>query len=129
MTNSTWVWSANDRSVRNSTRSVGWTALASWGEITSRAELPIVAKHADIWHTFASVPEYRRKNAILKELVADAGRDESLIERAVQWTGRDNAEAFLREGVTLFTAEIHPTEDGYDFTEFKDMLAWRDQNR
>ena len=31
------------------------------------------------------------------------------------------------EGVTLFTTEIHPTEDGYDFSELKDMIDWRDQ--
>jgi hypothetical protein len=36
---------------------------------------------------------------------------------------------FLTEGVTLFTTEIHPTDDGYDFGELKDMLAWRDRQR
>ena len=45
----------------------------------------------------------------------------------MHWTGRVNAYAFLTEGVTLFTTEIHPTEDGYDFGELKDMLAWRDR--
>ena len=99
------------------------------GGMGVRRTLPIVAKHADIWHTFASVPEYRRKNAMLKDLVAEAGRDEKHIERAVHWTGRDSADAFLGEGVTLFTTEIHPTDDGYDFSEFKDMIAWRDQTR
>jgi alkanesulfonate monooxygenase SsuD/methylene tetrahydromethanopterin reductase-like flavin-dependent oxidoreductase (luciferase family) len=94
-----------------------------------RRSLPIVARHADIWHTFASVPEFRRKNAILKQLAADAGRDEQQIQRAVHWTGRDNADEFTAEGVTLFTTEIHPTDDGYDFGELKDMIAWRDQTR
>jgi probable F420-dependent oxidoreductase len=91
--------------------------------------LPIVARHADIWHTFASVDEYRRKNAILKDLAGEAGRDEQQIQRAVHWTGRDNADAFVGEGVTLLTTEIHPTDDGYDFSELKDMIAWRDQTR
>jgi alkanesulfonate monooxygenase SsuD/methylene tetrahydromethanopterin reductase-like flavin-dependent oxidoreductase (luciferase family) len=89
--------------------------------------LSIVAQHADIWHTFASVAEFQRKNAILKELAAAAGRDDSAIERSVQWAGRDNADTFAEEGVTLFTTEIHPTGDGYDFGELKDMLAWRDR--
>ena len=31
--------------------------------------------------------------------------------------------------VTFFDTEIHPTDDGYDFAELKDMLAWRDQTR
>ena len=99
------------------------------GGMGVKRTLPIVAKHADIWHTFASVAEYRRKNAILRDLVAEAGRDETRIERAVHWTGRENADEFLTEGVTLFTTEIHPTDDGYDFGELKDMLDWRDQQR
>jgi len=99
------------------------------GGMGVRRTLPIVAKHADIWHTFASVPEYQRKNAILKDLVASAGRDEKQIERAVHWTGRDTADAFREEGVTLFTTEIHPTDSGYDFSELKDMIAWRDEGR
>ena len=45
----------------------------------------------------------------------------------MHWTGQDNPDAFVGEGVTLFTTEIHPTEDGYDFGELKDMLAWRDR--
>jgi probable F420-dependent oxidoreductase len=99
------------------------------GGMGVRRTLPIVARHADIWHTFASVNEYRRKTEILKGLVADAGRDFGQIERAVHWIGRDNADAFADEGVTLFTTEIHPTDDGYDFSELEDVLAWREQNR
>ncbi|HEY6646504.1 MAG TPA: LLM class F420-dependent oxidoreductase [Mycobacterium sp.] len=99
------------------------------GGMGVRRTLPIVARHADIWHTFASVDEYRRKNAILKDLASEAGRDEQAIQRAVHWTGRDNADAFVKEGATLFTSEIHPTNDGYDFSELKDMIAWRDQTR
>jgi probable F420-dependent oxidoreductase len=90
--------------------------------------LPLVARHADIWHTFASVAEFRRKNEILEQLAADAGREDALIERAVHWTGHDNADAFVAEGVTMFTTEIHPTEEGYDFSELEDMIAWRDQH-
>lgn len=99
------------------------------GGMGVRRTLPIVARYADIWHTFASVEEYRRKNGLLKELAANAGREEKLIERAVHWTGREAADTFVAEGVTLFTTEIHPTADGYDFSEFKDMIAWRDQTR
>jgi len=99
------------------------------GGMGVRRTLPIVARHADIWHTFASVEEYRRKNAILKDLAAEAGRDEQHIQRAVHWTGRDTGDVFAAEGVTLFTTEIHPTGDGYDFSELKDMIAWRDQTR
>ena len=96
------------------------------GGMGVKRTLPIVAKHADVWHTFASVPEFQRKNAMLKDLVSAAGRDEQTIERAVQWTGRDDADAFLGEGVTLFTTEIRPDSDGYDFSEVETMLAWRE---
>jgi probable F420-dependent oxidoreductase len=99
------------------------------GGVGVKRTLPLVARHADIWHTFASVPEFQRKNALLKDLVAAAGRDDKTIERAVQWTGRVNADAFAADGVTLFTTEIHPTDGGYDFGELKDMLGWRDQQR
>jgi probable F420-dependent oxidoreductase len=99
------------------------------GGMGVKRTLPIVAKHADIWHTFASVPEFQRKNAMLKDLATAGGRDEKTIQRAVQWTGRRDADAFVGEGVTLFTTEIHPTDDGYDFAELKDLVAWRDQQR
>ncbi len=92
------------------------------GGMGVRRTLPIVARHADIWHTFASVAEFRRKNEILKELVNDAGRNEASLERAVHWTGRENADAFVAEGVSLFTTEIHPARAGYDFTDLKDMI-------
>jgi hypothetical protein len=94
-----------------------------------RRTLLLVARHADIWHTIASVVGYRQKNVLLKEFVAAASREESAIERSVHWTGRQAVGALLSEGVSMFTTEIHPTDDGYDFTEFKDMIAWRDQQR
>ena len=99
------------------------------GGVGVKRTLPLVVGHADIWHTFATVDEFRRKNGILKDLAAAAGRDEKLIERSVHWTGRGNGDALVAEGVTLFTTEIHPTEDGYDFAELEDLLAWRDQQR
>jgi len=90
--------------------------------------VPNVARHADIWHNFESLSEFRRKNELLKDLAADAERKETLIERATGWTNRTDADDFHAEGVTLFTTEIHPTSDGYDFAELKTMIAGRDQN-
>lgn len=91
-----------------------------------RRTMPLVARHAHIWHSFLDLESFRRKNDLLKQLASEVGRDASEIERAVQWTGPENADAFAAEGVSLFTTEIHPTDDGYDFTEVNDMLAWRD---
>jgi probable F420-dependent oxidoreductase len=93
-----------------------------------RRTLPAVARHADIWHSFESLAEFRRKNELVKGLAADAGRKDTSIERATGWTSHAHADDFHAEGVTLFTTEVHPTSDGYDFAELKTMIAWRDQN-
>jgi len=97
------------------------------GGAGERRTMPLVARHADIWHSFLNLETFRKKNDLLKQLASEAGRDPSKIERSVQWPGSDNADAFVDEGVTLFTTEIHPTDEGYDFTEVNDMIAWRDR--
>jgi alkanesulfonate monooxygenase SsuD/methylene tetrahydromethanopterin reductase-like flavin-dependent oxidoreductase (luciferase family) len=94
-----------------------------------RRTIPAVARHAHIWHSFEPLDEFRRKNELLKRLATEAGRDEACIERAMAWTDAATADAFVAEGVTLFTTEIHPDASGYDFSELETMLAWRDQRR
>lgn len=89
--------------------------------------LPAVARYATIWHSFEPLDEFRRKNDLLKHLATEAGRDESSIERGMAWTDPATADAFVAEGVTLFTTEIHPDANGYDFTELEAMLRWRDE--
>jgi hypothetical protein len=78
-----------------------WTALASWGEITTRAEIGLL----------------------------QADRDESRIERSTAWKGPAAADAFHAAGVALFTTEVKPTQGGYDLTVVKEMVAWRDGAR
>lgn len=90
-----------------------------------RRTIPAAARHAHIWHSFEPIAEFRRKNELLKRLATDAGRDEAGIERAMAWTDAKTADAFVEEGVTLFTTEIHPDANGYDFSELETMLAWR----
>jgi probable F420-dependent oxidoreductase len=90
-----------------------------------RRTIPAAARHAHIWHSFEPIEEFRRKNDLLKRLATDAGRDEVGIERATAWTDAKTADAFVDEGVTLFTTEIHPDAHGYDFSELETMLAWR----
>ncbi len=92
-----------------------------------RRTIPTAARHADIWHSFEPIEEFRRKNELLKRLASEAGRDEAAIERGMAWTDAKTADAFVDEGVTLFTTEIHPDGNSYDFSELKTMLAWRDQ--
>ena len=57
---------------------------------------------------------------------AAASRDEALIERAIAWPGDGaSADSYVTEGVTLFTTEVHPTDQGYDLSGLKELLAWR----
>ncbi|OBK31559.1 LLM class F420-dependent oxidoreductase [Mycobacterium asiaticum] len=88
--------------------------------------LPLVAGFADIWHSFEPIDEFRRKDELLKWYAEAAQRDDSAIERAVAWTGPSEADLYHKEGVTLFTAEIKPSEKGYDLTTLSEMVAWRD---
>ena len=45
------------------------------------------------------------------------------------WVDERSADALVEAGVTLFATEIHPTDDGYDFTELEQMIGWRDSGR
>ena len=53
------------------------------------------------------------------------GRDHREIERAVAWTTSDDADRFVDAGVTMFQVSVLAS-DGYDLTELKEALAWRD---
>ena len=98
------------------------TLIGGSGE---RKTLPLVGRHADIWHTFLDIETVRRKNDLLRQHAADAGRDETLIERAVAWHGPATADEYAAEGVALYTTEIHPPTTGTDLAPLKEMLAWR----
>jgi probable F420-dependent oxidoreductase len=95
------------------------------GGAGERKTLPLVGRYADIWHSFLDVATFRRKNDLVSQHAVDAGRDPAAIERAQGWLPGTDGDALVDEGVTLFTTEVHPTEDGYDFTELKRMLGWR----
>lgn len=47
-----------------------------------RRTIPIAARHADVWHSFGSVEDMRRKSELLDEHARRAGRDPSSIVRA-----------------------------------------------
>ena len=95
-----------------------------------KRSLPTIARHADIWHTFPfDLDVYRRKSKLVDDLAAEAGRDGTEIERSVTWVDERSADALVEAGVTLFATEIHPTDDGYDFTELEQMIGWRDSGR
>ncbi|MEU4675125.1 LLM class F420-dependent oxidoreductase [Amycolatopsis sp. NPDC023774] len=89
--------------------------------------LPLVGRHATIWHSFLDLDTFRRKDDLVRQFATEAGRDERVIERSIAWPGDGGAaDGYAAAGVTLYTTEIHPTDLGYDLSPLKDLLAWRD---
>lgn len=88
--------------------------------------LKIVAKHADIWHSFVDVPTLQHKLGVLKSWCDEIGRDVNEIEVSNELRNRtvEEADALFDSGVTLFT--IGTTGPDYDATPVVDWLAWRD---
>lgn len=97
--------------------------------------LKLVAKYADIWHTFASGDELERKISILQEHCLEAGSklEDIEISAGVGGRGRDGGqplepeqegEPLLEKGVTLFTVGVGGP--AYDLTMVEKYVAWRD---
>jgi probable F420-dependent oxidoreductase len=89
--------------------------------------LRLVAKYADIWHSFGDAAEVRRKSAVLAEWCEKEGRDPAEIERSCGVPAGDPATAgpaLAAEGIRLFTVGVGgPT---YDLGRLRDWVAWRD---
>jgi len=88
--------------------------------------LKIVAKHADIWHSFSDPDTLKRKLGILAEHGEAVGRDTSVIEISTELRGRSEKDAQeLRDlGTSLFTLGISGPD--YDLAPVKKWIAWRD---
>jgi probable F420-dependent oxidoreductase len=88
--------------------------------------LKLVARHADIWHSFSDGPTLQRKLGILAEHCEAVGRDVSEIEISTELRGRTQADAEqqLALGTTMFTVGITGPE--YDIATVKKWIAWRD---
>ena len=89
--------------------------------------LKLVAKHADIWHSFVPPADLPRKIGILQEHCDTVGRDISEIEFSSEQRVKDLSTADeLRElGVTLFTIGISGPD--YPLDVVREWLVWRDQ--
>lgn len=94
--------------------------------------LRLVAKHADIWHSFATGDLLVHKLSVLKEHCQAVGRDISEIELSTGTDGAaegasliDHVEAQYKLGVRLFI----PSASGpaYDLSELRTLLQWRDE--
>jgi F420-dependent oxidoreductase-like protein len=52
------------------------------GASGERRTIPLAARHADVWHSFGSVPDMVRKSELLSRHAEQAGRDPAAIRRA-----------------------------------------------
>jgi probable F420-dependent oxidoreductase len=89
--------------------------------------LRLVARHADIWHSFGDAETVERKTAILRQHCADVGRDPAEIElsSAVGGAPGDSGPALRDAGVSLFTVSAGGPD--YDLSELRAWITWRDR--
>ena len=91
--------------------------------------LRLVAKHADIWHTFTSGDVLAHKIDVLKRHCEAVGRPFEQIEISTGVNAEDltrSADELLAAGASLFTVGIGGPD--YDLTPLKALVAWRDSH-
>ncbi|MGZ4438110.1 MAG: LLM class F420-dependent oxidoreductase [Nocardioides sp.] len=86
--------------------------------------LKLVARHADIWHSFSDVETLRHKLDVLAGHCADIGRDPSEIEISTAATDVEGAKALRDAGAELITYGVGGPD--YDLKPLEQLLAWRD---
>jgi probable F420-dependent oxidoreductase len=90
--------------------------------------LRLVARHADIWHTFGSADVIGRKSTVLADWCRLESRDPAAIERSCGAPMGDPAEVgppLAELGVRLFTVGVGGPS--YDLARLRDWVAWRDE--
>lgn len=91
-----------------------------------RKTLKLVARHADIWHSYSSPEVLDRKLGVLGQWCDEVGRDIGEIELSVEQRSSDFglADMLLERGVSMFTIGI--SGQNYDVAPVRELLAWRD---
>jgi len=89
-----------------------------------RKTLRLVARHADIWHSFSDVATLQHKLGVLAEHCAAEGRDISEIEISIERANPATATSLHEVGATLFTIGLSGPD--YPLENVRAMLAWRD---
>ncbi|WES64279.1 LLM class F420-dependent oxidoreductase [Microbacter sp. GSS18] len=88
--------------------------------------LRLVARHADIWHSFVRPEGLAHKLDVIERWAEKEGRDTSdlIVSNELQRRGVDAAEALFDGGTRLFTLGF-PGPD-FDFDVVQGWLDWRD---
>jgi probable F420-dependent oxidoreductase len=89
-----------------------------------RKTLKIVARHADIWHSFADVETLKHKLGVLAGHCEAIGRDLSEIEVSVGAGSLDAAKELREAGASLITYGVGGPD--YDLDPLAELIAWRD---
>ncbi|MEU8901358.1 LLM class F420-dependent oxidoreductase [Nocardia sp. NPDC048505] len=92
-----------------------------------RKTLRLVARYADIWHSFTELDGLPHKSAVLAEHCRAVRTDPTAIERSTEWPGPAAAPAYVDAGVSLFT--VASAGPAYDLTELLEAVRWRDSRR
>jgi probable F420-dependent oxidoreductase len=93
-----------------------------------KVTLKLVARYADMWHSFGDADAYRAKNEVLLGHCADAGRDPAEIERtwAIGADALDTAGDLVEAGVQHLVIGVGGDGSGYDLSALRELVAWRD---
>ena len=87
--------------------------------------LKLVARHANIWHSFGSPDVVREKSEILRGHCADVGRDPGEIE--ISWGAQNGRwDELVDAGVTHFILGVSGSDSGYDLGRLSELVQWRD---
>ena len=88
--------------------------------------LRLVARHADIWHSFVRPDEIAHKVDVIERWAEKEGRDTSnlVLSNELHQKGQDAADAMYDAGVRLFTLAFQGPDWDYDL--IRSWLLWRD---
>ncbi len=88
--------------------------------------LRLVARHADIWHSFVTPDEIAHKVSVIQKWADTEQRDTSglVISNELRDRGEDVADALYDAGTRLFTLSLPGPDWDYDLV--RSWLRWRD---
>jgi probable F420-dependent oxidoreductase len=94
-----------------------------------KVTLNLVARYADMWHSFGDIDAYHQKNDRLLGHCADVGRDPAEIERtwSVHGDVAAHADALADAGVQHLIVGVGGDGSGYDLGALRELVAWRDR--
>lgn len=88
--------------------------------------LRLVARHANIWHSFGDLETFTYKSGILNEHCKAEGRAPSTIERSIGMPDLAEANGYVEAGASFFTVPLNGPD--YEMSPVIEALKWRDSH-